>query len=130
MASPHGEYTVEAFRCDCLDAVTRDGGNYELPDGRYVCKHVLVVSMARPCDHCGKTMILLPHSVYFECPNCGNARDARIVKAERRDAQESHSAPIPADRPRAQAPFRWDREAAEAAAEDTAAQASLMAYAG
>lgn len=83
--SPNGNYSIEHFRCDCPDAQRREGGSYELPDGRHVCKHVLVTMIARPCEHCGGTMLL--NNRYFDCPRCGNARDARIVKAERREVQ-------------------------------------------
>lgn len=182
---PTTAYRVNNFACTCPDYAQRDGGSYQFPDGRRVCKHVLVVMLARPCEHCGRTMYLTYDGTYFECPNCCKAIDARIVRDERRaqglrrhmdapavglaqgpNVLDGRIPPEPnmgdldlpqpdpddprtvqvaqnatghteaavgtaqdADQPETRQPFRWDRATAEAAAEDTAAQAALAAYA-
>lgn len=76
------KYHIYHWRCNCPDAERRNGGSYEAPGGKQVCKHVLVTMLGRPCEHCGRTMVLRDNG-YFECDACGNARDERVVKAER-----------------------------------------------
>jgi len=96
VSKPDGTaYTVEGFRCDCPDSQRRDGGSYTLPDGRRVCKHVLVISLARPCQWCGGTMVLEPAhrgDHYFRCLKCQGAFDARLVRQERQAARTAAAA--------------------------------------
>ena len=80
------EYHIHNFECDCSDALFRDGGSYQLPDGRSVCKHVLLVLQARPCEWCEGTMVLDPDGRYFHCLLCQAPFDARLVREERREA--------------------------------------------
>ena len=80
------EYHVHRFECDCSDALFRDGGSYELPDGRHVCKHALLVLQARPCEWCDGVMVLEADGVYFRCLKCQAPFQASLVRQERREA--------------------------------------------
>ena len=78
-------YYVYNVECDCPDKLAR-GGSYQ---GR--CKHELWIGQLRPCEICCGTMALGEFKTCFgevlkrfECPDCGNARDFGLVRAERR----------------------------------------------
>ena len=131
-------YHIHEWQCDCPDALSRRGGSYERADGTRICKHVAWLSQLYPCPNCGGTMV--EHQMdqgdgikFFACHTCRSLKAAGLVLVERRkarrEAQEAHSATIPEDHPETRPAFRWDAETAQAAAEDTAGQASLMAYA-
>lgn len=86
--TPKGEaYHIHNWQCDCPDSLGRDGGNYELPDGRKVCKHVLWLSQLYPCS-CGASMILNVDTNWkaFVCTVCGSLKAFQQVKAERQKA--------------------------------------------
>ena len=110
------EYHLHNFTCDCQDALFRDGGSYQLPTGRSVCKHVLLVLQARPCEWCEGTMVLDPDGRYFRCLKCQAPFDARLVKEERRQA-------LTPDREAVldEASGVWDAETKRLAAEDVKA---------
>lgn len=80
-------YHIHNWSCDCLDALGRNGGNYELPDGRKVCKHVLWLSQLYPCE-CGASMILNMDTNWkaFVCTVCGSLKAFQQVKAERQQS--------------------------------------------
>ncbi len=81
-------YHIHDFECDCLDAWNRNGGSYQRPDGRCLCKHVALLLQFCPCSRCGSAM--MQAGDYFECikPGCGYATDTRIVKEQRQQAEE------------------------------------------
>ncbi len=78
------DYHLINFACDCQDAIRR-GGSY----GGH-CQHSIWVAQMHPCT-CGGAMLLGEFTTCFgeviprfECPECGDARDFNLVKAERR----------------------------------------------
>ena len=83
-------YHVHQWQCNCPDAIGRNGGNYELPDGRRVCKHSLWLSQMHPCSECNGFMMLCVHSTwrYFTCctPGCRHMKAFQLVKTERQQA--------------------------------------------
>ncbi len=84
LATPTGAvYRVRNFRCDCPDALHRNGGSFRLPDGSLICKHIALLTQFRPCPICGKVQILT--GTYFDCLNrgCCYATDARLVREPR-----------------------------------------------
>jgi hypothetical protein len=95
------DYHLTNFACDCQDAIRR-GGSYE---GH--CQHAIWVAQMRPCI-CGGAMLLGEFTTCFgevvprfECPECGDARDFNLVKAERRlrrsaapDVEASRKTPV------------------------------------
>jgi hypothetical protein len=86
--TPKGDaYLIHNWQCDCLDALGRNGGSYDLPDGRKVCKHVLWLSQLHPCA-CGSSMVLNTDSSWkaFVCIVCGSLTAFQLVKAQRRQA--------------------------------------------
>ena len=93
VTSPEGNtYHVHDFRCDCPDALGRDGGSYTIPDGRHICKHVLYVSQLYPCPDCQGWMMMCADESWkcFTCttPGCGNIRAFQAIKAERQQARK------------------------------------------
>lgn len=88
--TPAGDaYYIEDWHCTCPDALGRDGGSYQLPDGRKVCKHVLYLSQLHPCK-CGASMLLNTQSGWkaYVCPVCGSLKAACVVKRERQQNQQ------------------------------------------
>ena len=94
-------YHIHDWSCDCPDALFRDGGSYERPNGERVCKHLVWLSQVRPCEMagCDGVMLLVEWKTcfgevthYFECPRCGNARDFGLVKQERLAARRQQAA--------------------------------------
>jgi DNA-directed RNA polymerase subunit M/transcription elongation factor TFIIS len=89
VASPTGEvYHISEWRCDCPDSMGRQGGSYELPDRRRVCKHVLFLCQLYPCSKCGASMILNTQCSWkaYTCTVCGNLKAFQAVKVERQRA--------------------------------------------
>jgi len=90
VTNPDGRtYHIHRFLCDCPDKLGR-GGSYT---GR--CKHEVWISQIRPCDMCGGFMLLGEFRTAFgetlrrfECDTCGNARDADLVRQERKALKE------------------------------------------
>jgi hypothetical protein len=79
-------YHVHHFKCDCPDAIGRNGGSYELPDGRQVCKHVLWVSQLAPCPNCQGFMMLRQESwKFYHCrtPGCYTMIPFQRIKEDR-----------------------------------------------
>jgi len=79
--------------CTCADMQFR-GGRYEA-NGHRICKHLAWVAQTSICPHCGAGMVLTQTADgfrYFECVQCGNAKEARIVKSEREARKEAHRA--------------------------------------
>ena len=86
--TPEGNvYHIHDWQCDCSDALGRDGGSYDLSDGRKVCKHVLWLYQLYPCD-CGGSMVLSTESSWkaFVCTTCGSLKAFQLVKAQRQKA--------------------------------------------
>jgi len=86
--SPKSEvYHIYNWQCDCMDALSRNGGSFDLPDGRKVCKHVLWLSQLHPCD-CGASMVLNVDTNWkaFVCTVCGSLKAFQQVKAQRQQA--------------------------------------------
>ena len=90
VTNPDGKtYHIHRFICDCPDKLGR-GGSYT---GR--CKHEVWISQIRPCDMCGGFMLLGEFRTAFgetlrrfECDTCGNARDADLLRQERKALKE------------------------------------------
>jgi hypothetical protein len=80
-------YHIHNWQCDCLDALGRYGGSYDLPDGRKICKHVLWLSQLHPCA-CGSSMVLNTDSSWkaFVCIVCGSLKAFQLVKVQRQQA--------------------------------------------
>lgn len=82
-------YYIQKFECDCPDKRAR-GGSYS---GR--CKHEIWIGQMRPCEMCGSIMYMGAFQTAFaetlkrfECPACGNTRDADLVREERKALRE------------------------------------------
>ena len=83
-------YHVHNWRCDCPDAISRDGGSYTLPDNRNVCKHTLWTSQLYPCNCGGFAMLRMDTWKHFVCctPGCHTMVPFQKVKAERQQARQ------------------------------------------
>ena len=88
-------YHVNDFECDCPDSWNRNGGSYELPDGRCICKHVALLLQFYPCPVCNSVM--MQTEAHFQCLNrgCSNAIDERIVTGRRNSRGEPDSSVDP-----------------------------------
>ena len=82
-------------RCTCEDSRRNNGGTYFF-GGRCRCKHQIAAMLSYPCAHCHVEggMRWNPNHDIYECPECGNARDGKLVREERKAANPSGSVQI------------------------------------
>lgn len=91
ITNPNGRtYHIESWRCECEDALTREGGSYLVgSEGRKMCKHLIWLGQLYPCSNCQGFMILRNEAwKVFQCctPGCYSMTPFQVVKGQRQTA--------------------------------------------